>query len=174
MENTKTKKLIYTALCITLGLVLTQINRLIPIANIGAVIAPMHIPVLLSGFLCGLPYAVFCGMILPLLSFVLNGVPPIYPIGISMMFELATYGALTAILYRYTKKKIYPSLIGAMIGGRIVMGIVNAIIFGVAGKSYGMSIFITSAFITILPGIIIQLTVIPAILYALKKAKLIT
>ena len=171
-NNNRTRKLMYTALCITLGLLLPQINKLIPIANLGSIIAPMHIPVLLSGFLVGLPYAAFCGAILPLLSFLINGVPVIYPVGISMVFELATYGALTAILYRATKGKIYPSLIGGMIGGRMVMGIVNAIMFGVAGTPYGMKTFLTVAFITVLPGIILQLIIVPAIVYALRKARL--
>ncbi|MDF2820259.1 MAG: hypothetical protein K0R15_700 [Clostridiales bacterium] len=99
--------------------------------------------------------------------------PPIYPIGLTMMFELGAYGAVTAIIYKYSKGKIYPSLIGGMIVGRIVLGIASTVILGFAGKPYGMSIFLTSAFVTALPGIIIQLIVIPAIVYALKKAKIL-
>lgn len=173
MKSTNTQKLIYTAICIAIGLLLPQVTKLIPIANIGAIISPMHIAVLLSGFLCGVSYAALCGMILPPLAFLLTGMPPLYPVGISMIFELGTYGALTALLYRATKGKIYPSLIGGMLGGRIVMGIVNAIIFSVAGNPYGVSAFISAAFINALPGIIIQLIVIPAIVYALKKARLV-
>lgn len=173
LRSVNTQKLIYTAVCIAIGLILPQIIKLIPVANIGAIISPMHIPVLLSGFLCGVPFAAFCGIILPLLSFVLTGMPPIYPVGISMIFELGTYGALTAVLYRITKGKIYPSLIGGMLGGRVVMGIANAIIFGVAGNSYGLSAFISGAFINAIPGIVIQLIVVPAIVYALKRARLI-
>lgn len=173
LKTTNTQKLIYTAICIAIGLILPQITKLIPIANIGAIISPMHIPVLLSGFLCGVPFAAFCGMVLPPLAFLLTGMPPLYPVGISMIFELGTYGALTAVLYRATKGKIYPSLIGGMLGGRIVMGIVNAIIFGVAGNPYGVSAFISAAFINALPGIVVQLIVIPAIVYALKRARLV-
>lgn len=173
MKKTNIQNLIYTAMCISLGLLLPQINRMIPIPGIGAIISPMHIPVLLSGFLCGATYAGICGMILPLLSSALTGMPPLFPVALSMVFELGTYGVLTAILYRYTKGKIYPSLIGAMLGGRVVMGIANAILLGIAGKPYGISAFISAAFITALPGIIIQLIVVPAIVYALKKAKLI-
>jgi riboflavin transporter FmnP len=171
MNQTKIRKLIYTAMCIALGLLLPQVNR-IPGANIGAIILPMHIPVLLAGFLCGIPYATFCGFLLPLLNFVLTGRPMIYPVGISMMFELAAYGCITAVLYRVTKGKVYPSLIGAMIGGRIVMGIANTILWGMKGNPYGFSIFLTEAFVNAIPGIIIQFITIPAILYALKKARL--
>ncbi len=172
MKKINTTRLIYAAICIAIGILLPQINRLIPVANIGAILSPMHIPVLLSGFLCGVPYAAFVGFILPLLNFVLTGMPPIYPIGLSMMFELATYGMLSAFLYKVTKNNLWISLIGAMIGGRIVMGIANTILFGLAGKPYGFSAFLSAAFVTALPGIIIHLIVIPAILYALKKAKL--
>lgn len=173
MNNIKTRKLIYTALCITLGLVLPQANKLVPGVNLGAILLPMHIPVLLAGFLCGIPYAFFAGAILPLLSFAFNGFPILFPVGISMMFELGAYGGITAFLYHYSKGKIYPSLIGAMLGGRIVMGIANAILLGIAGNPYGLTVFLTAAFVTALPGIIIQLIVIPTILYALKKARLL-
>lgn len=171
MKKLQTNKLIYTAICIALGLILPMVNK-IPGSNLGNILLPMHIPVLLAGFLCGAPYATFCGFILPLLNFVLTGKPMIYPVGISMMFELAAYGCVTAVLYKATKGKVYPSLIGGMIGGRIVMGIANTILWGVRGDAYGVSIFFTSAFINAIPGITIQLIIIPVILYALKKAGL--
>lgn len=173
MKRMNTQRLIFTAICIALGLLLPKINMIIPIPNLGKIIAPMHIAVLLSGFLCGIPYATVCGMILPLLGFAINGMPQIYPTGISMVFELGAYGAITAFLYSYTKGKIYLSLIGGMIGGRIVMGIAHAIIFGLAGTPYGISAFISAAFVTAIPGIVIHLIVVPAIVFALRKARLI-
>ena len=171
MNQTQTRKLIYTAICISLGLLLPMVGK-IPGANLGAILLPMHIPVLLAGFLCGVPYATFCGMILPILNYVLTGRPPIFPTGISMMLELGSYGCITAVLYPVTKGRVYISLIGAMLGGRIVMGIANTILWGMQGDTYGFSVFLTSAFVKALPGIAIQLIIIPIILYALKKAKL--
>lgn len=171
MNNTQIRKLVYTAICISLGLLLPMVNK-IPGANLGAILLPMHIPVLLAGFLCGIPYATFCGLILPLLNFVLTGMPPIYPVGISMMFELGAYGCITAVLYRVTKGNVFVSLLGSMVGGRIVMGIANTILWGMKGNTYGLSVFLTSAFVNALPGITIQLIIIPIILYSLKKAKL--
>ncbi len=173
MKKTNTQKLIYTGICIAIGLILPQITKMVPVNNIGSIISPMHIPVLLSGFLCGIPYAAFCGFILPLLAFALTGMPPIYPVGLAMIFELATYGGVAAALYKITKGKIYPSLIGAMLCGRVVMGVAYAIIFGIAGIPYGMATFVSAAFVTALPGIIIQLIVVPAIVYVLKKARLL-
>lgn len=173
MNQINTRKLVYTALCITLGLILPQVNKLAPGMNLGTIILPMHLPVLLAGFLCGIPYAAFTGAILPLLSLAFNGFPIFYPVGISMMFELGSYGVITAILYQYTKGKVYPSLIGAMIGGRIVMGVVNGILYAMVGWEYGIKLFLTAAFVTALPGIILQLIIIPTILYSLKKARLL-
>ncbi len=171
MKKTQITKLVYTAICIALGLLLPMVNK-VPGVNLGAILLPMHIPVLLAGFLCGIPYATFCGFILPLLNFALTGRPMLYPVGIAMMFELGAYGCITAVLYKLTKGKIYISLIGGMLGGRIVLGIANTILFGLKGNPYGLSVFLTSAFVNALPGIAIQLIVIPAIIYALKKAKL--
>lgn len=173
MKQVQIRRLVYTAICIALGLVLPQVAKL-PIAgiNLGKIILPMHIPVLLAGFLCGLPYATFCGVVLPFLNFAITAKPPIYPTGISMALELGTYGLLTALLYKLTKGKIYISLIGGMLGGRIVMGIANTILLGLDGKAYSFSVFIADGFINALPGIGIQLVIIPAIIYALKKANL--
>ncbi|WP_033542519.1 ECF transporter S component [Planococcus sp. CAU13] len=171
-NNHTTRKLVYTSICIAIGIILPQMLHLLPIANVGSVLLPMHIPVLICGFICGYRYGAVCGIILPFLSFVLTGMPPLFPIGISMMAELATYGLLAGIFYEVTKGKILPSLLIAMIGGRIVLGISSAILFGMAGIPYGFEVFIGGAFVTALPGIIIQILIIPPILFALNKLNL--
>lgn len=173
MSNNRTKKLVFTALCIGIGLLLPQLIKMLPIPNGPAIISPMHIPILICGFLCGPRYGAFAGFITPLIAFILTGMPPIFPVGLSMMFELATYGFLTGLLYKVTKEKVIVSLVLAMIGGRIVYGIVSAILFNAAGWPFGMEAFITGAFITALPGIIIHLILIPMVVLALKRAKLI-
>lgn len=169
MKIKSTRRLVYTSLCIAIGMILPQFIKTIPMANPGAIFLPMHIPVLLCGFLCGAPCGAVCGIILPLLNGSLTGRPVLFPVGVSMMFELCTYGALAGLFYRFTKGKIYPTLIGAMLGGRLVLGIVNTIIFSFADKKYGMMAFIYGSTITALPGIIIQIILIPAIVYAMKK-----
>lgn len=172
MRISRTRKLTYTGLCIAIGLILPQFIKVIPVSNPGAILLPMHIPVLLSGFLSGPIYGAVSGIILPLLASVLTGRPAMFPTGISMMFELVAYAGLAGLIYRITKGKVYPSLIGAMIGGRIVMGIANTILFSFTDKAYGMEAFISASFITALPGIIAQIILIPAIVYALRKAGL--
>ena len=133
----------------------------------------MHIPVLLCGLLCGWPFGAACGLIGPLLSSLLTGMPPAFPTLPAMMLELCAYGVLTGLFYRKLRRNLYLSLIGAMLGGRAVSGIANAVLLGIAGKPYGFTVFLTSAFVTALPGIVIQLVAVPLLVAALQKAGLV-
>lgn len=173
MRSTTTRNIIFTALCIAIGLLLPQLVKFVPVPYPGAVLLPMHIPVLVCGFLCGWRFGAVSGIVTPLLASLLTGMPPLFPNAVSMMFELATYGLLTGLLYKLTNRKIFLTLIGAMLGGRIVLGLVNALLFSIADNVYGLAIFISGAFITALPGIIIQLILVPIIIRSLERAKLI-
>ena len=130
------------------------------------------IPLLICGLLCGWQYGLICGILAPVLSSLFTGMPPaaILP---AMLCELAVYGLITGICVYgiHTEKqivKIYGSLITAMLAGRIVSGILKALIFNVG--EYSFKIFITSSFLTGIPGILIQLIFIPVIVLALQKA----
>lgn len=172
MQRTTTRNVVFTALCIAIGLILPRLVNFIPIAYPGSVLLPMHIPVLVCGFLCGWRYGLLSGFILPLLASMLTSMPPIFPTAVSMSIELAAYGMLTGLLYHLTKGKIFISLITAMIGGRLVMGFVNILLFNLADNTYGIALFISGAFVTALPGIIIQLIIIPMLIHAFRRAKL--
>lgn len=171
MNHSQTKKLVGTALCIALGLILPQVFHLI---GAGPVFLPMHIPVLLCGLCFGWPFGLICGAVTPLLSSVMTGMPPLFPTGTAMIFELAAYGALSGLMYRNLRQNIYLSLIAAMLGGRVVSGLASAIFYGVAGKAYGFQIFLTGAFITGLPGIILQILIVPLLVIGLEKAMVIS
>ena len=167
------KKMVGTALFIAIGIALPLAFHSIP--NAGRVFLPMHIPILLCGLICGFPYGLACGVVTPLLSSLLTGMPPaaILP---AMVCELAVYGLISSLLMRYAAVKnqyasIYIALVGAMLSGRLVLGTVNALIFN-AG-SYSMQIWVTGAFVTALPGIAIQLVLIPVIIFGLQRAKLV-
>ncbi|MBE5781596.1 MAG: ECF transporter S component [Clostridiales bacterium] len=169
MKLTSVRKLVMTALFIALGLVLPSFFHMF---GTGAAFLPMHIPVLLCGFLCGPLYGLACGMILPLVSSVLTGMPVLFPTGTAMVFELGTYGLMTGLLYKKlacVKGGVYISLVAAMLLGRAVSGIANSIFMGMAGKAYGMTAFLTGAFVTALPGILIQLVLIPPMVLLLRK-----
>lgn len=172
----KTKKYIWemviAALCVAIGIVLPIAFHSIP--NAGSVLLPMHLPVLLCGLLCGPAYGLACGILTPLLSSLLTSMPgPAYlP---SMVCELAVYGLIAGLLILLVRTRsqvanVYISLVGAMLLGRVVYGIVNALIFR-AGE-YSMTIWLTASFVTALPGIIIQLVLLPLIVLALRKARL--
>ena len=170
---TNTKRLILAGLCVALGIVLPVAFH--SVANAGSIFLPMHIPVLLCGLICGWPYGLACGVLAPLLSSLITGMPPMAFLP-SMLCELAVYGFVSGLLMHYVKTgkllaDLYISLVGAMLLGRLVLGLLNAVLFR-AGE-YSVALWTTSAFVTALPGIVIQLAVIPVLVFALKKSKLI-
>ena len=166
------KKLVLSAMVLALGLVLPLLTGQIP--QIGSALLPMHIPVLLCGLICGWQYGAVVGFITPLLRSVTFGMPPLYPTAIAMAFELCTYGLVSGLLYAKLRCKglvrIYGALIGAMIAGRVVWGIVQMILLGIRGNAFTWQAFLAGAVLNAIPGIIVQLILIPAILFALEKA----
>lgn len=169
--NQKTKKLTLSGVCLALCLVLPFLTGQIP--EIGSALSPMHIPVLLCGFLCGWQYGLVVGLIAPVLRFLLFQMPPLFPTGTAMAFELAAYGVSVGILYRRLPKKnsnLYVSLIGAMLVGRVVWGCVQLILSGITQNPFTWQAFLAGAFVTAIPGIICHILIIPPIVIALKKA----
>ncbi len=169
MKNFKTQRIVLAGLFTALGLVLPIAFHSLTIS--GAVFLPMHIPVLLTGLVCGWQFGLIVGIIVPLLSSIMTGMPPIYPVAVAMAFELAAYGIVIGLVSR--KANTIVALIAAMITGRVVLGIANVILLNMAGKSYAWSMFISGAFVTAFPGIVIQLILVPLIYTVLQKNKLI-
>ena len=171
--NLSLKKLIYSAVFLALALVLPFLTGQIP--EIGSMLCPMHIPVLLCGFICGGPWGAAVGFIAPLLRYVLFQMPPIFPAGLSMAFELAVYGLVSGLLYKALTKKIpflYASLLIAMVSGRLVWGAARLIFAGLQQTVFDFAAFWAGAVATALPGILVQIVLIPVIVLALRKAKL--
>ena len=163
--------LVTSAICLALCMVLPFLIGQIP--QIGSALSPMHIPVLLCGFLCGPAYAAVVGAIAPVLRFALFGMPPIFPTGVAMCFELAAYGCISGLLYRLLPRRrssIYIALIVAMLGGRVLWGIVRVILSGVSGSAFTWAAFMSGAFINAVPGIIVHIVLIPVIVMALERA----
>lgn len=165
------RNLCLSAVCLALCMVLPFLTGQIP--QIGSVLSPMHIPVLMCGLLCGWPYGLVIGFIAPLLRFVLFGMPPIMPTGLAMMFELAAYGAFSGLLLKFLPNKLpclYVSLIGAMLGGRIVWGIVRFVLGQVVGPAFTFSAFLSGAFVSAIPGIICHILLIPPVVIGVRRA----
>ena len=163
--------LVTAAICLALCMVLPFLTGQIP--EIGSALCPMHIPVLLCGFLCGPAYAAAVGAIAPLLRFALFGMPPIFPTGVAMCFELAAYGFISGWLYRRlprSRTSIYGALIAAMLAGRVVWGAVRAVHSGVGASPFTWAAFLSGAFTTAIPGIIVHIVLIPILVMALERA----
>ena len=173
MTSLQTRKLTYAALFLAIALVLPFLTGQIP--EIGSKLSPMHIPVLLCGFLCGWPWGLAVGFIAPLLRSVLFGVPVMFPGAVAMAFELAVYGAVSGLLYRILPRKkwsIYAALITAMIAGRVVWGIARWILAGLSGSSFTWELFIAGAVTNAVPGIILHIVLIPVLVIVLERAGL--
>lgn len=166
MKKTTTFQLILAALFTALGVLLPTAFHAVGMA--GSIFLPMHIPVLLCGLIVGWQYGALVGILVPFISSILTGMPPIYPMAVYMAFELATYGMVAGLLSKKWGSLV--SLLGAMLSGRIVLAIVQFIIMGFSGNGFVLNTFLSGAFVTALPGIIVQIILIPIIMLALKKS----
>jgi thiamine transporter ThiT len=172
-KRNTTLKLILSAMFLALAFVLPFFTGQIP--QVGAMLLPMHIPVILCGFICGAPWGLIVGITAPLLRSFVLGMPPLFPTAISMAFELAAYGLLSGLLYKVLPKKkinIYVALLTAMIGGRIIWGIVQFCLLGFDVTKFPLSAFFAGAVVNAIPGIILQILLIPVILLILEKSKI--
>lgn len=170
----RTALLTLSALFLALGLILPFLTAQIP--EIGSMLLPMHLPVLLCGFVCGPAWGLLTGAVTPLLRSLIFGMPPLMPMATAMAFELAAYGFFSGLFYQRLPKKngnIYLSLVLAMLLGRAVYGGAMAAILGLTGSSYTWAAFLAGAFTGAVPGIILQIVLVPLCVMALKKARLI-
>lgn len=166
----KTKELSRAGLFLALGLIIPYIFHMLG-GMAGQIFLPMHLPVILCGFLLGGRYGLIVGIITPLLNSLLTGMPPIYPTGVAMAFELGTYGLISGYLYKRKRINMFISLISAMLLGRLVSGAVNYILLSMMGKKYMLEVFLASSFITPIWGILIQLILIPFLVKLVNSNK---
>lgn len=172
MKPFNVKKLVFAAMFLAVGLVLPLLTA--QIKEIGDTLLPMHLPVLVCGLVCSPAYGGIVGLILPFLRSVVFGMPPLYPNAVWMALELAAYGLVIGLVYSRFKKQgivpIYTGLLTAMVAGRLVWGVAKAILLGVAGKGFTMEAFWVGGFLDAIPGIVLQLILVPLIALALQRA----
>ena len=175
MKKQSLKNMVLAAMFLGLGLVLPFLTG--QIKWIGNMLLPMHIPVLLCGLICGWQYGLVIGFILPVMRTMLFGMPPLYPTAVSMSFELAAYGFIIGFLYSHSRwqcvKSLYRCMIIAMLSGRIVWGIAQVLLLGLGDNGFTVHAFVSGAFLNAIPGIILQLILIPSIMVLLNRAKLV-
>ena len=169
------KKLTLSAMFIALGIVLPIFTG--QLQQVGQMLLPMHIPVFLCGLICGWQYGAVVGFVLPLMRSMMFGMPPIFPTATSMALELMTYGLVAGLLYGLSRHQciiaLYRSLVISMLAGRAVWGIAQVIFFNMQGNAFTWKAFMAGAFLNAIPGIAIQLVLIPAIMLALHKTGLV-
>lgn len=175
MSNKKIERLALAAMFLALGLVLPFFTGQIP--QIGSMLLPMHIPVFLCGLVCGWQYGLGVGFLTPLLRSAVFGMPVMYPTALAMAFELAVYGGVIGVLYQSFRKKntvsVYVSLLIAMVCGRVVWGVVQTILLGVNAQVFTLQAFLAAAFFKAIPGIVLQLILIPTIMLILRRRQMI-
>ena len=178
----KEKKYYHTAKNLTLSAMFLAIGFVLPfftgqIQQIGNMLLPMHIPVFLCGLICGWQYGAVVGLILPLSRSFLFGMPPMYPNAVAMAAELLTYGLVAGFVYARSRWQcvisLYRALIAAMVAGRVVWGVAEVILLGLGGSVFTWEAFLAGALLNSIPGIILQLILIPAIMVALHRAGLV-
>ncbi len=167
----QTRRMVLAALFMGMGLVLPFLTGQVP--YIGKMLLPMHLPVLLCGMVCGWQYGLVVGVVMPLLRSALFSAPALYPTALLMAVELAAYGALVGLFYRAYKNKnwltVYGSLIPAMMGGRLIKGVFQAILLGVGGDGFTVRAFVAGSFVNALPGILLQLVLVPMLMLAIIR-----
>lgn len=169
------KELVLAAMFLAIGLVLPFLTGQVP--EIGNMLLPMHLSVMICGLICGFQYGAAVGIVTPLLRSMIFGKPLMFPSAIAMAFELAAYGFVIGFVFMMLKKRnivsLYISLIASMLAGRAVWGIVMSLLL-MNGKGFTLAAFISGAFTTAIPGIVLQLILIPAIMVILNRARLVS
>lgn len=163
-------KMILAALFLALAYVMPFLTGQIP--KLGSMLCPMHIPILLCGFICGWQWGLVIGLIAPLMRSLTLGMPPLFPVAVCMAAELAAYGAFSGLMHRALPKKkpyIYCSLLLAMVVGRLVWGAAMFACMGMNGGSFTLSAFLSGAVINAVPGIIVQIVLVPILVMLLER-----
>ena len=172
MKNSSVRRLTCSAMLLAVGLVLPLLTG--QIQGIGNMLCPMHLPVLVCGFVCGPAWGLAVGAVLPVLRSFLFGMPPLMPTAAAMAFELAAYGLFTGLLRARLPKTLpmlYAALVASMLLGRVVWGLASILLYGLAGNAFTWAIFLTNGFANAVPGMALQLALVPPIVRALERAK---
>ena len=168
------RKMCICAICTAMCYVLPQAFHVLPL---GVALSPMHLPVLLCGLVCGWPYGLFCGLLGPVLSYLLSGMPPA-PVLISMAPELGVYGLTAGLGMKLihtgkTVPDIYLSLLPALLLGRIAGGAAKVLFYLSTAESYTVAMWVSSYVVGTLPAIVLQLILLPVLVWALTGARVI-
>ena len=171
MKINQISRLVLSAMFLAIGLVLPFLTGQIP--EIGGMLLPLHLPALICGFVCGWPWGLAVGFVLPMARSVLFGMPPMIPTALCMAFEMAAYGAVAGLVYRRLPRRpsgVYIALIASMLAGRVVWGIASWAIYALLTPNpFGIAAFWMGGFVNAWPGMVVQVIVVPLIIFAIEK-----
>ena len=174
-NHNKILKMVLAAFFLALAYVMPFLTGQIP--EIGAMLCPMHLPVLLCGFICGPVWGATVGLVAPVMrSMLTGGFPPMFPTAVCMAFELATYGAVAGLMHRILPRKkpyVYCSLLTAMLAGRLIWGVAMFICMGIKGGAFTFATFLAGAVTNAIPGILVQIILIPILVMVLDNPKIL-
>ncbi len=172
MQKKSLVSMVFAAFFLALAFVLPFVTGQIP--EIGSRLCPMHIPVLLCGFVCGPAWGLAVGFIAPLLRSVIMGTPYLFPQAVCMAFELAAYGAVAGLMHKMLPPKkpcVYLSLLTAMLAGRLVWGGAMFLCLGATGGRFTLAAFLAGGFTNALPGIAAQIVLVPLLVLLFEAAQ---
>lgn len=175
MKKNQIVRLVLSALFLAIGFVLPFLTGQIP--QVGSMLLPLHLPALICGFVCGWPWGLAVGVVLPIARSLIFGMPPMIPTALAMAFEMGAYGAFAGLLYARLPRKtssVYVALVCAMLLGRVVWGLASWAIYGMfTANTFALATFWMGGFVNAWPGIVLQIVLVPLIIVALERAKLI-
>ena len=175
MKKENIKKLSYSAILMATGIVLPFFTGQIP--EIGNMLLPMHLPVIVAGLVCGWKYGAAVGFILPLLRSLMFSRPVLYPSAIAMALELCTLAAVCGSLFALSRHSciysLYRALICGILASRAVWGVAMSLLMLGGAEGFTFTAFILGAFVNSALGIFFELILVPLIMVALGKARII-
>jgi len=173
MKKERLIKMILAAVFLSLGIILP--TWLGSMKEINDTILPIHLAAMFCGIICGKWYGLLVGFLIPVMRSLIFAMPVLYPRGLYMAFEAATYGFVIGFMYYLLKKKpawyIYTCILTAQIAGRIVWALAKNILLGFGEKGVTFNAFIAEGFIDALPGIALQLILIPLVVSIIDDVK---
>ncbi len=173
MKNTTLRNTVFAAMFLALSFVLPFFTG--QIQQIGSMLLPMHIPIILCSLFCSKEYGLLVGLIAPVMRSAIFNMPPMYPTAIAMSVKLAVLGFLVGFIYEKLKKQniasLYISMVLSILISRLFWAGAMCLLLGTGENGFTLSMFFTMAFVKAFPGIALQLVLVPAIVY-LKESKL--
>ena len=165
MTNNELRQIPLTALFAATAVILPQFFHLV---GLGPTFLPMFLPIMLGSFLLTWKFALVLAILPPLVSFAITGMPPLVPpILPVMLVELIIISLIISIFSIHLKKTYWLALPVAIISDRLILFLIVSWIAPMLG--YNHPVFTIALVGSGIPGIIMQIIVIPLALKLIQQ-----